>query len=377
LGLKSKESGPADAKQASATQALRIRTPANCKLAVAPTGAKVLTQDILKVSVAMCTFNGERFVGAQLESILNQTRPPDEIIICDDASKDATVDLMRKIAAKSDTRVHIIENKENLGYLENFESAIKRTTGDVIFLSDQDDVWFPDKVATMIVPFSQNPDVVLTYSDALLTDAELRPSGATVFGRRKGMQLQKTPTVRQLGRAVGFNGPAVAFHSRLKPFVIPLSPLSNQWGHDHWIGFIAYAVGDTRVVDRPLLYYRRHGKNVGGDAELDGGLRHQWQVIKKLRVGTKAYVERRRGWEDMVARLSEIKDHKFPGVRPKKLDELLEEAESCLNFAIIRESLKRKRRSARLILALCSFVLGDYHRHARGIKSLIQDVIIP
>ena len=333
-------------------------------------------QDDLKVSVAMCTFNGEKFVRAQLESILSQTRPPDEIIICDDVSNDATVDVVKRIAAESKQKINIVQNKKNLGYLSNFESAITRTTGDIIFLSDQDDVWFPDKVASMIELFVQSPNVVLCYSDALLTDADLRPMGATMFGRRKGLQLKKVPGVRQLGRAVGFNGPTVAFHARLKPFIIPISPLSKQWGHDHWIGFIAYAVGETEVIDRPLLYYRRHGTNTGKDAELDGGLRHQWQVVKKLYTGPKEYGERRRGWQDMVVRLNEIKDNKLPGVRPEKLSELLQEAEACLGFARTRESLKRKARWARLPVALRSFLLGDYQRHARGIKSLIQDVVI-
>jgi glycosyltransferase involved in cell wall biosynthesis len=325
----------------------------------------------------MCTYNGERFVEAQLESILNQTRVPDEIILCDDVSTDSTVDRARKIAGKSSITVHIIQNEKNLRYLKNFESAISRTTGDVIFLSDQDDFWFPDKVATMMVPFAQNPEVVLAYSDALLTDGELRPTGDTVFGRRKGMQLQNTPTVRQLGRGVGFNGPVLAFHSRLKPLILPISPLSEQWGHDHWISFLAYAVGETRVIDRPLLYYRRHGKNIGGDAEFDGGLRHQWQVVKKIYAGPKEYGERRRGWEDMAVRLREIKNSGSPLPKPERLDELLREAELCLEFAEAREALKKRKRWARLPLALRFLLGGDYRRHARGLKSLVQDVVIP
>jgi hypothetical protein len=218
---------------------------------------------------------------------------------------------------------------------------------------------------------------VLTYSDALLTDAELRPTGATMFDRRKDFQLRKVPNARELGRGVGFNGPALAFHSRLKPFVIPFSPLSHQWGHDHWIGFIAYAIGNAAVINRPLLYYRRHGNNTGGDVELDGGLRRQWQVVKKKFTGIRQYRGKRRMWEDMVARLHEIKNNQLPGVRPDKLDELLQEAEACLQFARKREALKARQRWARLPLALRLFIAEDYRRHARGIKSLVQDLLIP
>jgi glycosyltransferase involved in cell wall biosynthesis len=324
----------------------------------------------------MCTFNGQRFVEEQLDSILSQTRVPDEIIICDDASTDQTVDRVAKIAARRST-IHIIQNEKNLGYLKNFEAAIRRTTGDVIFLSDQDDVWFSDKVTTMMVPFAENREVVLAYSDALLADAALRPTGDTMFGRRKGVRLGSAQTVRELGRGVGFNGPAVAFHSRLKPFVIPFSPLSRQWGHDHWIGFIAYAVGETRVVNRPLLYYRRHGRNTGGDAELDGGLLHQWQVVKKVYAGYNEYIGRRRGWEDMAARLYEIKNSGLILNKPEKLGELLREAELCLKFAEAREGLKRRKRVARVLPALRFLIGGNYQRHARGVKSLVQDVVIP
>ncbi len=327
--------------------------------------------------MALGTFNGQRFVEAQLASILSQTRVPDEVIISDDASTDDTLNRVACIATKHPKVIQIIQNGHNRGYLENFECAVRRTTGDVIFLSDQDDVWFPDKIATMVEVFVENPEVVLAYSDAQLTDAELRPTGHTMFEQRKSIDLGTRQTVRQLGRAVGFNGPTVAFHSRLKPYILPFSPLSKQWGHDHWMGFIAYAVGETRAVNRPLVYYRRHGNNTGGDAELDGGLWHQWQVVKKIYGGSFEYGERRRGWEDMVARLYEIKNNHLPLDKPAKLDELLHEAELCLRFAQTREKIKKKKRWARPFLALPLLMAGEYQRHARGVKSLIQDVAIP
>lgn len=325
----------------------------------------------------MCTYNGERFVEAQLESILSQTRAPDEIVICDDVSTDKTVDRVRKIAAQSSITIRIIQNEKNLRYLKNFESAIRRASGDVIFLSDQDDVWFPDKIAAMMAPFATNPEVVLVYSDALLTNAQLQPTGNTMFDQRKGMRLRVTPTVQQLGRAVGFNGPTLAFHSRLKPLILPISPLSEQWGHDHWIGFIAYAAGETKVIDRPLLYHRRHGNNTGGDAELDGGLRHQWRVVKKIYAGPEEYGERRRGWEDMAAHLRRIKERGLPLAKPERFEQLLHEAELCLEFAEAREALKRRKRWARVPGAFRFLVAGSYGRHARGLKSVVQDVVIP
>ncbi len=335
-----------------------------------------MNQDDFKVSVAMCTFNGARFVEAQLESILAQSRVPDEIILCDDGSTDGTIDVATKVAQKYPHKIRIIRNERRLRFCRNFESAVRLATGDIVFLSDQDDVWFPDKVASMLRLFAEDPHMVLVYSDAVLTNEELQPTG-TVFERRKDAQLRKPPTLRQLSQGVAFNGPMMAFHSRLKPFVIPFSPLSLQWAHDHWIAFIAYAVGEIGVIDRPLVYYRRHGTNSGGDAELDGGLLHQWRVVKKKYFGSKEYGERRRGWEDMVARLREIKNSGLPLSNPSKLDTLLQLSEMCLEFAKARQMYKTRARLARTSGALRLLLTGEYHRYARGVKSFVQDIVIP
>ena len=329
-----------------------------------------------KVSVAMCTLDGAAFVEQQLESILAQSHLPDEIIVCDDGSTDRTVELVTQIAQKYPDKIRIIQNEQRLGYCRNFESAVQRSSGDIIFLCDQDDAWFPDKVASMLRVFAENPQVVVVYSDAVLTNEELQPTG-TVFERRKDAELRKPPTLRQLSHGLAFNGPMMAFHSRLKPFVIPFSPLSLQWGHDHWIAFIAYAVGETGVIDRPLVYYRRHGTNSGKDAELDGGLLYQWHVVKKKFVGAKEYGERRRGWEDMVARLREIKNRGLPLDDPAKLDKLLQVSEMCLQFAADRQTYKTRARLARAPGALRLLLTGAYHRYARGLKSFVQDVVLP
>ena len=335
-----------------------------------------MNQDDFKVSVAMCTLDGAPFVEAQLESILAQTRMPDEIVLCDDGSTDGTPEIAERFAQKYPNNFRIIRNERKLGYCRNFESAVRQVTGDNIFFCDQDDVWFPDKVASMVRVFVEDPNVVVAYSDAILTNEELQPTG-TVFERRTDAHLRTPPTLRQLSQGVAFNGPMMAFHARLKPFVIPFSPLSLQWGHDHWIAFIAYAVGEIAVIDRPLVYYRRHGTNSGKDAELDGGLLYQWRVVKKKYAGSAEYGERRRGWEDMVIRLREIKNGGLPLDDPAKLERLLQASEMCLQFATARQTYKTRDRLARAPGVLRLLLRGEYHRYARGVKSFVQDVVIP
>ena len=103
----------------------------------------------MKISVAMCTFNGAEFLPAQLESIFAQTRRPDEIVICDDGSSDETQQLLTKFAAKSPVPIALKLNQQNLGSVKNFEQAIKLCNGDVIALGDQDDVWRHDKLESI------------------------------------------------------------------------------------------------------------------------------------------------------------------------------------------------------------------------------------
>ena len=98
------------------------------------------------ISVAMCTYNGEKYIQEQLESIIYQSVPPDEIVICDDCSNDATLEIVKDILNSYDGIVQLVSNKHNLGYRKNFEKAISLCHGDIIFLSDQDDVWSSNKI---------------------------------------------------------------------------------------------------------------------------------------------------------------------------------------------------------------------------------------
>ncbi|MGH9355864.1 MAG: glycosyltransferase family 2 protein [Terriglobia bacterium] len=328
---------------------------------------------VLKVSVAMCTYNGEAFIEQQLDSIARQTRPPDELIISDDGSSDRTMEIAQRVAAGCKFPVRIFRNARNLGHIKNFENAIAATTGDIILMSDFDDVWFPERVSMTIPYFLESSCPTLVYCDAQITDEVLRPVGASLFKRRQSMQLGVRPTADQIGRGLGFNAPMIAFHRDLKPFILPFS---NQWAHDHWIGFIAHAVGEVNWIDQPLLYYRRYGQNVGGDPDLDGGLLHRWRVAAK-KSELNQYAHRIRRFDHMLKRLQEIKSSGTPLPPHNRLDELIKECGDCLRFARVRENMKKRPRIARIPAALLSLTRGDYRRHAHGAKSFAQDVAIP
>ena len=140
----------------------------------------------MKISVAMASYNGEQYIRKQIESIIHQTMPVDEIIITDDCSTDHTYDILLDIQAKAqDISLNIIRNKENLGYKDNFKKAISLCTGDYIFLCDQDDYWNNNKVETLINIIKTNKISVLsssfTFMDANDDYLEIKKIGYLVI----------------------------------------------------------------------------------------------------------------------------------------------------------------------------------------------------
>ena len=133
------------------------------------------------ISIALCTYNGSRYLKEQLDSIAGQTRLPSELIIRDDRSTDDTVDIARRFAETAPFAVKVHVNSENVGSTKNFELAIEGCSGDIIALSDQDDIWLPQKLERLEAEFAADPGVGLVFSDAELTDEKLAPLGVRLW----------------------------------------------------------------------------------------------------------------------------------------------------------------------------------------------------
>ena len=132
-----------------------------------------------KVSVAIAAYNGADFIAAQLDSIMSQTLPPDEIIICDDSRDDATLDIVTSEQAKYPGVIKYQHNERRLGVSKNFERAISLATGEIIFLSDQDDVWLPEKIRKLATLIRNAPCPAGAFCNSTLTDANLKSPGCT------------------------------------------------------------------------------------------------------------------------------------------------------------------------------------------------------
>jgi glycosyltransferase involved in cell wall biosynthesis len=213
------------------------------------------TSNKLRVSVCLAAYNGERFIAEQVRSILGQLSRLDELIICDDGSQDGTRDI---VAAIDDSRLVLQSFSSNVGHVWNFERAIKSATGDLIFLSDQDDVWSSDKYRMVVDCFVKNPDVLLVQHALSTTDANGYTLAQLWNPLHEGRQIRILYLLRQLVKCQVF-GCAVAFRRSLIDVVLPF-PVKT-YAHDHWLAVAAGMCGSVFFLNKPLVRYRQHDAN--------------------------------------------------------------------------------------------------------------------
>jgi glycosyltransferase involved in cell wall biosynthesis len=213
----------------------------------------------------MCTYNGERFLPQQLASIAKQTRLPDELVVCDDRSTDRTIEIVREFAASHPFPVKVVENEQNLGFSKNFEKAIRLCSGDLIALSDQDDVWYPMRLERSEQELVTHLEAGLVFSDGDIIDDQDRLVGMRLWpsfgfaGQQKQRLLAGDYTILVKNRFV--TGATVMFRSRLRENCLPVGA---GWIHDEWIVSLVAAVADVRPIDAPLIRYRRHASQQVG-----------------------------------------------------------------------------------------------------------------
>jgi len=202
------------------------------------------------ISIALPVYNGAKYVVKQLESYASQSILPDEVIICDDLSTDNTLDLICSYKKKAIYNIKIYQNSVNIGYQKNFEKAISLSTGDIIFLSDQDDYWFSDKIKYAIDVFNKHKNIFLVVNDQEITDSSLIPSGKSMFSNAKKLGYNDSWIVA---------GCCSSFRKELKDIIIPFPVEKMQY--DQWIHHISNLLNVRYVLPQVLQYYRRHPSN--------------------------------------------------------------------------------------------------------------------
>jgi glycosyltransferase involved in cell wall biosynthesis len=214
------------------------------------------------ISVAMCTYNGSRFLKEQLDSIVGQTCPPDEIVICDDGSSDNTLSIAEQFLSGWQGTVHIERNQHNLGFAKNFEKAIGLCHGDIIFLSDQDDVWDLRKIEIVIETFEKHPEAAMVFHDAALVDQHLKPLFPSFWENTLGFDYKPflEHDYKRLYASNVVQGSACAFK---KEVYEKAAPFYGDF-HDEWLALVALILGDIVPIPKALMKYRQASNAMGG-----------------------------------------------------------------------------------------------------------------
>lgn len=216
-----------------------------------------------KISVAMATYNGEKYIQEQLESIIKQSLVPDEIIVCDDNSNDNTIDVIDNTLKNEDIKYSIIKHEHNEGVVKSFNEALKASTGDYVFLCDQDDYWLPEKVERFCSCFLDG-HIDLVFSDAYIVNEKLEKTGRTQFEelRFKGVKDNKKDQyfAEMLKRNI-FTGMCMAVSRKL---INAVDFNTDLMLHDELLGWYAIKQGKISCINECLSLYRQHEGNTVG-----------------------------------------------------------------------------------------------------------------
>ena len=227
------------------------------------------------ISVCVATYNGEKFIKEQIESILCQLSSDDEIIVSDDGSTDGTIVIINCIG---DKRIRIIEGPHKHSPTFNFENALKEAKGDYIFLADQDDVWKTNKVE-VCMKWLQKYDCVV--SDAEVTDSNLNPLYPSLYAIMQVRQGHIYNTVWKNG----YTGCCMAFRRNILEASLPFPKDIPM--HDIWIGNVAAYKYNVKFISEKLVLFRRHNETIscngkGSKYSIWQQMKFRWSIIKNI-----------------------------------------------------------------------------------------------
>lgn len=311
----------------------------------------------MRISIAMATYNGERFLAQQLSTISKQTRQPDELVIVDDCSVDGTMEILHEYAEGVAFPVRTAANTKNLGYSRTFEAAIALCHGDIICFCDQDDVWRPKKLAQVEQAFLNNPLAMCVKHDLCLVNASNAVLSPSIFRM-----------LRQQGRTPEFltKGCATAARSQFLTSIMPI-PEDFGWAYDDWPILMAEASGKLLTLSDVLADYRLHGSNASG---------------KLPRRGLFARCERILQWTLFGHRRPSIFPHKHSQallelLRIGKATHYIKEAnalylERNITIVTIREKLLTFKKSSRILPIIRTTCTRD--AYLIGAATLLGDI---
>jgi len=320
----------------------------------------------VRVSVVVCTYNGEKYLRDQLQSILDQTRPPEEIIISDDGSTDSTLEIVAEFTSSTSgphTPVWRVETRRTpLGVSGNFASALAKARWEFIALADQDDVWEPERLEKGLAHFHDG--VLLVHSDATLIDASGRPTGTLMSALRltssERTNLLGGRAMTALLRRNVVTGATTMIRSSLLEQALPIP---EGWVHDEWLALVAAVQGGVVFHQDPLIRYRQHGNNEIGASKADYD-----EATRRLREKRSEFFARKlRRNHGIVVLLEE---------NPSWVDSAAHASlKAKVEFDRWRSALPSSR-ARRVVPVLRRWFAGHYGQYARGYMDVIRDIAL-
>jgi len=319
------------------------------------------------ISIALCTYNGARFLREQLASYVAQERMPDELVVCDDGSTDDTLAILRQFADSAPFEVRIELNPEKLGVARNFSRAIGLCSGDVIALSDQDDIWFPNKLQVIGDSLAADGAIGMVFSDAVAIGANGRTLNyglwdAVRFTRGERMSARRGRLVNVLLRHYVVTGATLAFHSAYRELVLPIP---SHCLHDAWIGFLVASVSQGRIIDEPLIGYRQHPTQTSGGERI---LTLFDQMNRARAMMAEDHAATAALFESIRERLAESAYAPSRGTIMRRLDD---------KILHVRNRERMHRNGSFLLPAVAEELLtGRYHRYSHPWKGPLADLFL-
>lgn len=326
----------------------------------------------LTTSIAMATYNGEKFIKEQLDSFAWQAQLPDELVISDDCSTDGTVAICERFAANAPFPVVIHRNEQNLGYTRNFEKALEKCTNEIVFLSDQDDVWYPEKIAWICKQFRNMPEINLIIHDLEYCDIELNRTGQQKIKRIQSTSDPYQNYVTGMATAVRQN-----FLSCCLPFPNNIDQFST---YDNWLHGCAIVTSSKTVMKKVLADYRRHASNATAEGLLNDITLASYtdyrckvrSITQQKRYSPTPIEHLQRFLQSKKILLSWVIQNNdelgVPAVTRERLQLSVDRVQSRL-FAL------SKPKAARIPLLVRMYLSGAYSEFS-GVKSFFKDLLI-
>lgn len=325
----------------------------------------------MRWSVALCTFNGARYLPEQLDSIARQSVLPGELVVCDDRSEDATLDVLREFAARARFPVRVMVNPVRLGVAANFGAALGQCSGDAIALADQDDVWHPAKLQRIQQVMARRPDARAVFTDAELVGPALKPLGVTLWESlglraREQARIGRGDALPLLARRSLVAGTTLAVRASLRDLALPVA---QGWMHDYWLALLAAGTGGLVGIPELLVQYRQHGAQ---------------------QIGARARRRQRRSVAGRLRTVPPGADSGFDFERWSLLADRLEaaaregEPRAAGSAGFVRERVLHLRTRGqlpsaalrRLPLVWNELLCRRYQRHSNGVTSAVKDLML-